>query len=33
VRHWRAPAVEDGEEADARAEMLRIGCNCEHGFG
>jgi hypothetical protein len=31
--HWRAPGVEDGEKADARAEMFGIGCNGEHGLG
>jgi len=33
VGHWRAPGVEDREEADTRAEMLGIGRNCEHGLG
>jgi hypothetical protein len=29
----RAPGVEDGQEADASAEMLGIGCDGEHGLG
>jgi hypothetical protein len=33
VGHCRAPAVEDGQEADTSAEMLGIGCNGEHGLG
>jgi len=33
VGHWRAPAVEDREEADARTEMLGIGSDGEHGLG
>ena len=29
----RAPGVQDGQDADASAEMLGIGCNGEHGLG
>jgi hypothetical protein len=31
--HRRAPGVEDGQDADASAKMLGIGCNGEHGLG
>ncbi len=30
--HRRAPGVEDGQDANASAEMLRIGCDGEHGL-
>src|SRR3977135_4243965 len=33
VRECRAPGRENGQDADARAEVLRIGCDCEHGLG
>jgi hypothetical protein len=29
----RAPGVEDGEDADAGAEVLGIGRNGDHGLG
>src|SRR3984893_3498035 len=31
--HRRAPGVEDGQDANASAEMLGIGCDGEHGLG
>ena len=33
VGHCRAPGVQDGQDSDASAEMLGIGCDGEHGLG
>jgi hypothetical protein len=31
--HGRAPGAQDGHDADARAQMVRIGRDREHGLG
>ena len=33
LRHRRAPGVEDGGDADARAEMAWVGGDGDHGLG
>jgi putative ABC transport system substrate-binding protein len=33
VRHRRSPGVQHGKNADACAEALGVGCDCEHGLG